>query len=651
MSTADKSTTATSDRSRDGSAATWSTFGVSVQSEEYPTAAATFYERWNYEISSLRDRLDRQLQSMMQASQQEIDKVAAAVTGNAITDKSNSNGGERSSYQLSCVGPKLSPRTPKEPKGTLKKTNDPKHRIMLKKGREEIPHVFSGTSERTGKSDRTVPKSNLTRHVDARRLRSPHLKYNQEALTSFREEEEDAVLRVRKATDRREASIVQNRDRRKFFPGSYGEEKKANDSDSDIYVEDEAVNQVFASSTATFPASTAPSPKSKNRIVKRLLDPVLERRKGRNESRTLFNHAKQRDAPTTLNVSAKGSDSLHCKPDPSGNRQKLPVTERQMPYRKSEGGEKGDDSRASKESSSVQRKMQTSKAFSDQQRQNRGKSRGKEVRNNAKNDGSSSCKSKGTSSSSLSSHDNKGAEIVLYEKDRQLQPMMNQVIRLQNVTKYPITDPYGDKGLYTGVLIRGKPDSHGTMQYKDGRTYTGEWQRGRWHGQGKTIFANGDVYTGEYHYDKREGVGRYEWSDGRVYDGRFETDQRRGSGVYSWPDGSVYTGEFRAGLRHGSGSYTFADGSVYTGEFKNGKHDGIGECVWSDGRCYRGEWVEGRAHGYGVEVRADGSIRHDGEWRYDKPVRKSNKKKHSNRQGNFHHTTDKGKGKKDELAG
>jgi hypothetical protein len=29
----------------------------------------------------------------------------------------------------------------------------------------------------------------------------------------------------------------------------------------------------------------------------------------------------------------------------------------------------------------------------------------------------------------------------------------------------------------------------------------------------------------------------------------------------------------------------------------------------------------GKAHGYGIEYRKDGTLRHDGEWRYDEPVR------------------------------
>ena len=40
---------------------------------------------------------------------------------------------------------------------------------------------------------------------------------------------------------------------------------------------------------------------------------------------------------------------------------------------------------------------------------------------------------------------------------------------------------------------------------------------------------------------------------------------------------------------------------------------------------YQGEWVNGKAHGQGKETRPDGSIRHDGLWENDKPIRDNNK--------------------------
>lgn len=196
-------------------------------------------------------------------------------------------------------------------------------------------------------------------------------------------------------------------------------------------------------------------------------------------------------------------------------------------------------------------------------------------------------------------------------------------VRLEQVETKTVQDPYGDYGVFTGLLLKGLPYGQGTMAYADGRTYVGEWRSGRWHGQGKTTFSNGDVYVGEYYMDKRHGIGRYEWKDGRIYDGEFKNNQREGKGTYSFPDSSVYSGDFHKGLRHGQGCYKFADLSLYNGGFKNGKYDGVGECIWAGGRCYRGEWKDGWAHGYGVEMRADGSIRHDGEWKRDKPVRKT----------------------------
>ena len=192
----------------------------------------------------------------------------------------------------------------------------------------------------------------------------------------------------------------------------------------------------------------------------------------------------------------------------------------------------------------------------------------------------------------------------------------------QKETKW-VVDPYGDQGEYAGELdAEGLPKGQGTMQYTDGRIYNGEWRQGQWHGTGEAVFMNQDVFQGMYHQDQRHGYGTYKWNDGRVYAGEFCMDQRQGQGTYRWPDGARYEGEFHKGLRHGEGRYTFTDNSVYTGEWRKGKYHGVGECHWADGRTYKGEWATGKAHGYGVEMRPDGSIRHDGEWQNDNPIRK-----------------------------
>ena len=51
----------------------------------------------------------------------------------------------------------------------------------------------------------------------------------------------------------------------------------------------------------------------------------------------------------------------------------------------------------------------------------------------------------------------------------------------QKVVKQPLLDPYGDKGIYTGVVLRstGMPHGLGRMVYEeDGRIYEGDWYVG-----------------------------------------------------------------------------------------------------------------------------------------------------------------------------
>ena len=194
----------------------------------------------------------------------------------------------------------------------------------------------------------------------------------------------------------------------------------------------------------------------------------------------------------------------------------------------------------------------------------------------------------------------------------------------QKVVAQTLLDPYGDKGKYTGIVLRstGMPHGLGRMVYEDdGRTYEGDWRHGRWHGFGRATFANGDSYEGEYRFDQRHGRGMYCWNDGRVYDGNFAEDKRHGKGTFKWPDGATYEGDFVQGQREGHGRYTFSDGGYYNGSWVDGRYEGYGECHWEDGRTYKGEWKTGMAHGQGVETYPDGRVRHDGQWINDEPIR------------------------------
>mmetsp|Transcript_30846 Transcript_30846/g.45718 ORF Transcript_30846/g.45718 Transcript_30846/m.45718 type:complete len:427 (-) Transcript_30846:233-1513(-) len=240
--------------------------------------------------------------------------------------------------------------------------------------------------------------------------------------------------------------------------------------------------------------------------------------------------------------------------------------------------------------------------------------------------GSPTSKQSKSSSSRKSNNNKKSSPTLMQEQDfRQVDGNPDTTY----VTQVELTDPYGDTGSYTGnvLLAEHMPHGLGTMHYSDGRKYQGQWTKGQWDGPGVAVFSNGDRFEGTYSLDRRHGHGRYYWNDGRRYEGEFREDQRHGVGEYQWPDGAVYRGEFVAGHRHGQGTYLFADGSEYTGEWQDGKYHGVGQCTWKDGRVYKGEWVCGQAHGYGVEHRSNGTVRHEGMWAKDHPVRNNGQRR------------------------
>ena len=55
------------------------------------------------------------------------------------------------------------------------------------------------------------------------------------------------------------------------------------------------------------------------------------------------------------------------------------------------------------------------------------------------------------------------------------------------VTQLALADPYGERGVYTGVLCNstGMPHGKGQLKYeKENRWYEGDWLHGRWNGNG-----------------------------------------------------------------------------------------------------------------------------------------------------------------------
>lgn len=109
--------------------------------------------------------------------------------------------------------------------------------------------------------------------------------------------------------------------------------------------------------------------------------------------------------------------------------------------------------------------------------------------------------------------------------------------------------------------------------------------------------------------------------DGRRFIGQHMGKQNLVQGVMTYLDGTVFRGSWREGRRHGRGTVRFPDGSTYHGDFEGGEYHGKGKMTWSDGGYYVGMWNRGHVDGEGIEVRADGSIRHDGIWKKGRPCR------------------------------
>ena len=193
-----------------------------------------------------------------------------------------------------------------------------------------------------------------------------------------------------------------------------------------------------------------------------------------------------------------------------------------------------------------------------------------------------------------------------------------------DVAAMDVTDPYGEKGTYTGSISNstGMPHGFGRLEYDQaGRWYEGDWEHGRWTGQGRLSNGDGDFYEGGLKNDHKHGQGNMKFADGRTFEGEY-IDGEKSDGKMTYQDGSTYTGSWLDGVRHGRGKCVFTDDSIYSGEFQDGDYSGHGRMVWSDGGWYEGEFLNGEMHGYGKEVRPDGSIRHEGKWAKGHRVRK-----------------------------
>lgn len=124
-------------------------------------------------------------------------------------------------------------------------------------------------------------------------------------------------------------------------------------------------------------------------------------------------------------------------------------------------------------------------------------------------------------------------------------------------------------GTYTGDLVDGLMQGHGTFVWTSGTVYEGEWYFGNMHGYGTMTWPDGMVYEGYWDNGKRQGHGTLTWADGTVYVGSWERDNRHGYGTMTWSNGTVYEGQWENDKRNGQGTLTFPSGTVQSGMFQD----------------------------------------------------------------------------------
>jgi hypothetical protein len=193
-------------------------------------------------------------------------------------------------------------------------------------------------------------------------------------------------------------------------------------------------------------------------------------------------------------------------------------------------------------------------------------------------------------------------------------------------------DSLGMEGQYEGNVVvvvassasinKNRPHGKGQIRWDlTGDVYDGEWRHGVRQGYGRIKYATGDVFEGWFVNDYKMGRGTYQWPDGRSFEGMYKNDRAEDpNGTLTWKNGTMFVGSFIKGQRTGKGVIRFPDNVRYKGEFANGKYDGFGTCNFQDGRVYTGHWRKGKAHGQGKLTEANGTVRHDGEWKHDAPV-------------------------------
>lgn len=86
--------------------------------------------------------------------------------------------------------------------------------------------------------------------------------------------------------------------------------------------------------------------------------------------------------------------------------------------------------------------------------------------------------------------------------------------------------------------------------------------------------GDGAIYTGDIVNGMADGHGTVVWPNGQKYIGDFKSNKPNGAGTYTWPNGEKYEGECKDNQLDGVGTLTHADGTKITGLWKNGEYVG-----------------------------------------------------------------------------
>ena len=169
-------------------------------------------------------------------------------------------------------------------------------------------------------------------------------------------------------------------------------------------------------------------------------------------------------------------------------------------------------------------------------------------------------------------------------------------------------------GQYEGIIINGKRELKGIMNYKNGGKYEGQWKNDKRHGKGIFISQNynnpnltGIKYEGEFNNDKIEGYGIGKYSSGDKYEGEWKNNKQYGRGVLNYVGGGKYVGEWKNGKLNGEGIYYLKNGERFEGKFEENKYNGYGKYYYNNGEYLEGIFQDDLPIGECILHKVDGT--------------------------------------------